>query len=78
MTKQESYIRLLANLTQAGEKLAEENAPQEVNQMLVKVASYAKVQQSYQKDSLEMLRLRHEITFFCVKNLAESAGSSDR
>jgi hypothetical protein len=78
MTKQESYIRLLANLTQAGEKLAEENAPQEVNQMLVKVASYAKVQQSYEKDSLETLRLRHQITFFCVKNLAESAGSSDR
>ena len=74
MLKLESYIKLLSDLSLAGEKLAQENAPRKVNQMLTNVARYAEKLQSNEKESLEMLRLRQQILIFCMKNQIESEG----
>ena len=64
MYLQERYIALLGDLSATGEQLAEENAPREVGQMLMKIASYAKEMQSYDQDSPEATMLAKEIARF--------------
>lgn len=61
---QERYIALLGDLTTTGQQLANENAPREINEMFVEVASFAKETQAYREESPETMILSREIALF--------------
>lgn len=65
LTKQSNYISLLSDLSAKGEELAEQHARREVCEMLIKVAKYAKENQSFGAETQEQLELEKDIAKFC-------------
>lgn len=63
--KQSSYISLLVDLSEKAEELAPQNGTKEVCEILVKLAKYAKGNQSYENNTVEQMELRKEILRFC-------------
>ena len=61
----EAYVRLLTTFGETGEKLAEENAPREVNEMLSKVVIYTEKLYAEGDETIETEELQREILAFC-------------
>ena len=63
--KKAFYVNLLLDLSKKGEEFADQREPQEACEMLVKVAKYAKGNQSFDNDTQEQQELLREIRKFC-------------
>ena len=61
----EAYVRLLTTFGETGEKLAEENAPREVNEILSKVVIYTEKLYAEGDETIETEELQREILAFC-------------
>ncbi|MAI73345.1 MAG: hypothetical protein CMM01_20915 [Rhodopirellula sp.] len=66
--KRAGYISLLVDLSKKAEEFANQHQTSELCEMLIKVAKYAKTNQTYENDTQEQKDLYREINNFCRIN----------